>query len=387
MSISQNRIQQIYCDESGFIGNNLLDQRDPFFAYATVAICHEEAKYFTAKIIQDYGLQGGELKFKNLIRHGKGESAILKVLEHFSPNTKVAINNKKYNLGCKFYEYIFDPLIKSKNSIFYSIGFHKFISNILYVHFQAQSDSVEDIFNDFYSLMMNEDDKNLVHLFGSMDSENLSPPIEMIRKFCIAQKSSICRELSSLQNNGSSKWILDLTHTALFALLGDWGKEFNQLEVFCDISKPLQEQDGIFQAMIGNKERLILEESGKQHVLGFNLFNTIKYVDSKTFPGVQIADVFAGAFTYLFREASSGNSKNGFKEWMVILEKCVSPYSIVPDYEYVNLESDSTYQNYLILEEFARRSILNIPLLDGFCESIPAHDVHSKFTNFLKRGY
>jgi Protein of unknown function (DUF3800) len=373
-------IQQIYCDESGFTGNNLLDQRDPFFAYATVAVCHEEANGFIENIIQDYRIQGGELKFGKLIKHSKGREAILKVIKNFSPYAKVAIYNKKYSLGCKFYEYIFDPLVKSKNSIFYKVGFHYFIANILYVHFETRNDFAEEIFNDFYNLMMNGDNENLIHLFGLLDSGDISPPINMIREFCITQRKSICKELISLKNNDSSthKWILDVTQPALFALLVQWGQEFDQLEIFCDVSKPLQQQLEVFQAMIAREDKFFSWKDGKQY--GFNLVKTPEFVDSKSFPGIQIADIFAGTFTCMFREKLMGRDQKLFEEWLEYLEKCISPYSVVPNYEHVNLENISVHQNYLILEELTRRSISNIPLLDG---SIPGHDVHSQFSNFL----
>jgi hypothetical protein len=380
MNISQNKIQQIYCDESGFTGNNLLDRRDPFFAYATVAVCHEEAKEFTEKIIRDHKLQGGELKFGNLIRHNTGRKVILQVIEKFSPSAKVAINDKKYNLGCKFYEYIFDPIIKGKNSIFYEIGFHKFISNVLYLHFQAKSDFAEEIFDDFYTLMMSGDNENLTYLFGSLDLEDLSPPIDMIRRFCIAHKDSICERLIALKNNGSDTWILDLTSSALFALLVEWGQEFDRLEVFCDKSKPLQQQDEIFQVMVGREGKMF----SKQHASSFNLVNSPEYVDSKTFPGVQIADIFAGAFTYMFREELGGRHQDYFDKWKPhLLGKCFSPHSVIPDDQCVDLEDVSVRRNYSILEELARRSTLNIPLLDGFYDSMPSHDIHSEFSDFL----
>lgn len=35
--------QTIYCDESGFTGNNLSDLDQPYFVYADVAITPEEA--------------------------------------------------------------------------------------------------------------------------------------------------------------------------------------------------------------------------------------------------------------------------------------------------------------------------------------------------------
>lgn len=83
MSISLNKPQEIYCDESGFTGGNLLDEKDPFFAYATVAVSHEEASIFVREIIKDYKVQASELKFQKLIKYSKGKQAITRILVNF----------------------------------------------------------------------------------------------------------------------------------------------------------------------------------------------------------------------------------------------------------------------------------------------------------------
>jgi hypothetical protein len=77
----QKEIQEIYCDESGFTGNNLLDKATPFFAYATVAVSHEEAKEFVERVIKDYKVQNCELKFQKLIKYSRGKQAITHILK------------------------------------------------------------------------------------------------------------------------------------------------------------------------------------------------------------------------------------------------------------------------------------------------------------------
>jgi hypothetical protein len=111
-------IQEIYCDESGFTGNDLLDQGSTFFAYASVAINHEEATEYVNNIIQKYKLQGGELKGRNLLKYPKGQKVISEILRNFKDRIKVAVYHKKFNLACKFYEYIFEPALAQKTLYF-----------------------------------------------------------------------------------------------------------------------------------------------------------------------------------------------------------------------------------------------------------------------------
>ncbi len=260
MNITQNKVQQIYCDESGFTGNNLLDKETPFFAYAAVAVSHEEAKEFVEKLIKDYKIQSSELKFKNLLKSTRGKQAITHTLETFSERAKVSIHDKKYSLACKFYEYIFEPTVASKNSIFYNLNFHRFISNLLYCNFQPKKDNAEEIFQDFYRFMKTYDDQGLSCLFNSSGEvpDELNE-LDLIRNFCIHQRDVINEELESLKGTGVGKWILDLTVTSIFSLLSEWGQEFKQLEVFYDDSKPLKEQVEIFNSMVKDQKKFLLK--------------------------------------------------------------------------------------------------------------------------------
>lgn len=378
MSIPNNSIQEIYCDESGYTGNNLLDQQTPFFAYAAVAVSHEEAKSYVNKIIKDHNVQADELKFTKLVRYNNGKKAIKKILMSFSGRAKVVIHHKKYSLACKFFEYIFEPAIASKNSFFYNIGFHRFVANLLYFHFQNKNDCAEEIYKDFYALMKRQDTNGLSNLFSSRSFPNLSLSLDKIRTFCVYHQNKIIEELDSLDGTDAGKWILDLTNTSLFSLLGEWGNEFNKMQVFCDLSMPLQSQLKIFDAMINQDKNLFLERDGKQHSISFNLASTPKLVNSKDYPGVQIADILAGAFTSVYRDYFKSNGTKYNNDWAPYIDACYSPYSVMPDFsENLNWENIKTKRNYLILEELIDRSIDNFPLLDGL------EDLIADIDNFL----
>ncbi|MCY7363363.1 MAG: DUF3800 domain-containing protein, partial [Ignavibacteria bacterium] len=296
--------------------------------------------------------------------YNSGKKVITQVLETFSSQAKVSVNNKKYNLACKFYEYIFEPTISSQNSTFYNLGFHKFISNLLYIHFQYRIDDyAEDIFENFYTLMKRQNAEKLTYFFESLTLLNLSSSLDIIKTFCIHQHKAINAELDSLNGTGVGKWILDLTTSSVFSLLGEWGQEFHQLDVFCDVSKPLQEQIEIFHSMVGREEKLFLEVAGKKHATSFNLVRLPQMADSKDRPGIQIADIFAGAFSFVCRESLKGTYSNHPKEWIHHLDTSMSPYSVMPSDEHIDWNEFSVRLNYLILEELANRSKRKIPLL------------------------
>ena len=86
----------------------------------------------------------------------------------------------------------------------------------------------------------------------------------------LVQNSGINKEIDSLRGSGAGKWILDLTDTALFTQLAEWGQRFHQLDVFCDESKPLDHNKELFTVMINRKEKLYNTLLDKKQPITFN---------------------------------------------------------------------------------------------------------------------
>ena len=95
---------EIYCDESGFSGNNLLDKDQQFFVFASVAITPERADELVKMVRRDFKIQAKELKGRQLLRTSKGRRAVSFLIQNCSPYTKIVIHHKKYALAAKFFE-------------------------------------------------------------------------------------------------------------------------------------------------------------------------------------------------------------------------------------------------------------------------------------------
>src|SRR5271157_4905329 len=101
----------IYCDESGFSGNNLLDREQEYFVFASLAMEPEEARCIVDQATRDFRLQGNELKGSRLLRTPQGQRAISLVIKKAASRAKMVIHLKKYALASKFFEYIFEPAL------------------------------------------------------------------------------------------------------------------------------------------------------------------------------------------------------------------------------------------------------------------------------------
>jgi hypothetical protein len=358
--------QRIYFDESGFTGNNLLNKNQTMFSYGSVATCDDEARDFVEYLIKKYGVQNGELKGRQLIKYNKGRKAISEIFDRFQGRIKVSLSNKKYALSGKFFEYIFEPCFSENNSLFYDINFHRFVANILYFEFIARGAGAEEIFLEFENLMRNSDQADLDSLFSTTVHHENSPIMVQIREFALSQKEAIKRELDSLPGDGIGKWILDLTDTALFSLLANWGLEYEQVTAICDDAKPLQHDQQLYNAMINRENKHFSHMEGEKHPITFNLSGPIQLVDSKTYHGVQLADAIAAASVYAVSEVSDKYAN----EWREFIPDIAIYGSLIPDSDYVDLNKYEVQRNADVMLELHSRATKNQSLLDGMPEYI-----------------
>lgn len=358
-------VQQIYFDESGFTGNNLLHPQQKYFAYGSVATDEDEAKEFVSELIKKYGIQNGELKGSKLVKFSKGRKAIDEIFHHFEGRLKVSISDKKFALACKLFEYIFEPCFSDINSLFYGIGFHRFIANILYVEFLARGAGAEAIFAEFEELMRTKDEAKLQGIFSSSIHPENSPIITQIREFAQYRADDIREELASLDGK-TGNWILDLTQTALHTLLSNWGTEHEVLTAVCDHSNPLEQHAELFEVMIGRQDRIFSDVFGQNHPITFNLSGPVEFRDSKAAHGIQIADALAAAAVHVY----SGADDDYAKKWRGILPSIGHYGSIVPDTSELNLKDRRAQRNAVVLLELHSRATNGLSLTDGIADYV-----------------
>jgi len=358
-------VQQIYCDETGTTGNNLLNPDQALFAYASVAITHEEARDFTDRAKKDFRIQAPELKAVNLLKYNKGRRAVTQMLAQYHEQILVSVYDKKYSLACKLFEYIFEPAIAASSSIYYGIGFHKFVASLLYLNFRAKARYAEEIFEDFERMMRELSVDSATHLFGAVLLPNREDRIlDLVRRFCVHNRRSILAELDVLRGPGIGKWILDLAGSALFDHLAIWGSKYPQIDVYCDETKTLEGFDYLFDVMLGREEKIFRDFDGHQHPLTFNLLKEISSVRSIDCPGVQLADIAAGAVVFALQNRDDEQAK----KWAEYFPEMMQPPSVLPDFESIDVADMTAQRNILLLHEIVDRSEKGLSLTEGIGE-------------------
>ena len=352
----------VYFDESGFTGNNLLHKQQKYFCCASVISNENESQQLVHHILKKYKIQSGEIKGGNLVKRRKGRRAVDEIICSLKGRIKVSVSDKKYALAGKFFEYIFEPALQQKSIIFYNSNFHRFISTILYLELLSRGAMAEEIFEDFENLMRSGDFNGLKSLFSSSKDPNMSAILESIFDFAIMNKEAVVEELHGYVGQGAGKWVLDLTDTALVSLLAQWGQEYDELTAYCDNSKPLDANQELFNGMVGNTKKHFSYIAGEKIPITFNLAEPIKLVDSKHVYGVQLADAVAAAFVYA---CDSENQDEYALKWRELVEEVVIFGSVFPDYDHIDLSKLEVQRNLVVLQELVERSKKKQSLLEG----------------------
>ena len=159
-------------------------------------------------------------------------------------------------------------------------------------------------------------------------------------------------------------WVLDLSITALYAQIAQWGERFDVISVYCDDSKPLRDLTPTLNAMVGRTERTSMFFGQKRRPLTFNLAQPIQLVSSATHAGVQLADVVSSALLQATKDPESDWSQAVLAEIQPHLhEDC-----ILPDLTPLDLATPEGMVNALILRELGERAEQGADPLSGMPE-------------------
>lgn len=281
----------IYCDEAGYTGRNLLSKEQPYFVYSALHLSDKEINSIKDIINANYPLQGGEIKGNKMVQSKAGQKAIRLIFEQYSKNARIVFHDKKYALACKVVEYCVEPFLRS-NYHFYEIKLNIFIASKLYSAFLEKNNSAESIFDDFENILRG----NLSveeSIFGTLEAND--PTVEWILKIVNSQRGKLNEELKN-DNDKVDLWLIELTTTSLLALLSEWYKFSIDLKVSCDNSRAFL-NNPVFENLKelgfnGNRVKILDSE------IGFKLDGEILNVDSKENLGIQIADLFSSTVFY-----------------------------------------------------------------------------------------
>lgn len=359
----------VFCDESGYTGPNLLDEQQRFFVYSSVALPPELADEIATNLRSNFGINSKELKYENFSQ-ARGKDALRWLLTTYRDRFAVFYADKRFSAAGKFFEYTFEPVLRPIKNIFYEIGFHKFISNLLVASWDDGEIAGRELIEDGQNLIRDKQPTKLkrllrppLHLPGGDD------PLSSIASFCAAYKRDILKEIAAINaNDVTARWTMDISDTALLQIINHWGKDHEEIELICDESKPLQASADHIARMATTNLAVDLgfPISPNRNIVQLN--KPIRFVDSKgAFVGVQLADLIGGLTRSVLLRPKSRHSQ----DFWPLIEDSILPMSIYPQPQFLDVNRSDVFVNLCLLAEFGRRGRANENPIQGMLELIP----------------
>lgn len=294
----------VYLDETGFTGNNLLDDAQPIFVVSAVAIQSVEAADLVADVSTEFALTAKELKGSKLCRSPKGQRAVLKILNKLEGRFRYIAINKRYAAACKVFEYIVEPTISDCNWFFYAQRLHYFVADAVYAETRVNSREI------LLGLATAIRERNPGKGFEALRAPGprAGSVLSVLKELANNNRDDIVAEFKTLEGLDEARWIMDLSGTALFSLLCNWAESNQPLDVHCDESKPLAAIAPHYSGRIGAKSEVFKMPHGDERKI-FTLAGEIKLEKSDEVPGLQIADVVAAAAASVLHDSSTDFAK------------------------------------------------------------------------------
>lgn len=346
----------VFCDESGYTGTRLLDPDQRVFSFAAVAVGDDEAWRILAGARRRHGAPAGELKAASLVKSEPGRALMLEALAAIEGRYRFVTFDKVLGLCTKLFEYIYEPVFKDDPRLLYAKDLHRFVGMYCYMFFVSRDPVAERAMREFEVFMRTLDPSAAPSLFDSGEALDDENPFEVVRRFAQGYRRLIIRDnldgLPVMADRG--KWTLDLGVSGLFSLLSHFGAGGAPLRVVCDQSRPLEAMASTFSAdTIAGIAGFARGRQELDEHLGWVPAGPIAFSDSRDRPGLQLADLVAGAATACLR---GDLERRGLENIAGALDPHQHPHSIMPDFAQLDLETRKTAVNWVILHGLGERA-------------------------------
>jgi hypothetical protein len=286
-------LHNIFVDESGYTGPNLLDPAQPVLSMAS--LCCAEAKCTDIKQRIFASTRSSELKYSSLSKSAAGRKMIIEFLRELAASptiVKVAMADKRYALVGKMVDLIIEPAMNMNGLDLYDRGGNIALTNVMYA--LLGTGSHDTLLNLFQKMIRTLDVADFEEFAGELftqqfDDEKMESFVGYFRVGLLQVGQSILIDPSRT---------LDLAFTLAFTLASLWRRDIpagEGIKFIHDASSVMEYNKAIWDAAVD--VRVPKQEIGydtRTHVFPIAVTETVAE-DSKNSIGIQLADVISGA--------------------------------------------------------------------------------------------
>ena len=302
--------KEIFLDESGNSGGNLLDSAQPVLTLATLQFSEAEAsdlkrEYFPSK---NWGAQASELKYGSVTgdkRH-RMVSDFLRYLAAHPDRVKIHISNKRFVLHAKIVDYLIAPVMEADGFDPHKDGMATALASVQYLAFDGAApvyfDLVLAAFQQFVRAPMAD---HLAHFTRTLCShqgrEHLSAPLSkaLEKQLIVPVMAGIFDGIVNPALDFSYE-NLDLSFTAASSLMYRWAADLNdEIILIHDESSVMAGEKNVWEELAKNHGELKFEING--NALKRPSILKTEFLRSESRAGLQLADLAAGAAMTWFK--------------------------------------------------------------------------------------
>lgn len=309
--LEKQKIPNVYFDESGNTGSNLLDPDQPVFTLASCVFSDEEAELLISLIGSK---SPNEAHFKNLRRRKSGQEGIIRLMSSRIVNTKkvnVNIFLKEFMITTKIVDLLIEHMMHLMGEDLYLNGRNIALSNMLYFCLQTfcDTESVKEMYKSFVVMIREQEQVNIDAFYTAVEKVKESSSNEKFKDdvdLILTTKNCIQDALE-----GIDKFSLDPSVPAFFAHCVLWGDSYPKgFHIVHDDSHSIEKERLLFsQFMDWTQAEVELGYDRRKYKLPLK-GKSLKFASSEDHLQIQVADIIASSFAYWAAGISRGEEND-----------------------------------------------------------------------------
>jgi len=286
---------ELYFDESGYTGANLLDPAQPIFALACTDITTSDAKHLVSKVLSQNQL---EAKYAKLRKSHRGRQSVLSILRSgvVSPaNFWTCAADKRFSLSAQLVDKLIEPAMHECGLDAYEGEFVQSLARL--IHFSGEHAFPSGVWVkllEAWGQAMRERNDATYAAYDMLvgEAESCYKEQFLIGPWIFSTRGTLADRLASY----TSSTAFDPATDSFVSLVANYMSiKDGWFSVIHDTSKPLQETMGLLrQLMAPDASPVQIGHPGRRMELPLRV-KRITFANSASQPQLQLADIVAGA--------------------------------------------------------------------------------------------
>jgi len=312
----------IFVDECGYTGPDLLNQEQPVFVLASLNVSEQEASDMKKKFFER--VQARELKHSALSKRPAQQKMVLSFLHTLAPRTttyKVSVAHKRYVLVAKLIDLVVEPLMHDQGINVYDRGTNIAMANVYFYCLPAFMGQIafDGLLTSFQEVTIHRTKPTYDRLIeqineGLKGREEVQELLSAVKVGLLSFGNTIFEYLDARA--------FDIAVSLTLELMDRWHQDIQRpLVLIHDKSSDMAAAKGFWDALVNpTNEPMIAGYDRRRMSFPIPVERTLAQ-DSHEWAGLQLADVLAGAMTRACKWVIGGEDPRdcyGRELWVVI---------------------------------------------------------------------